>query len=129
MDGFNADPERDQNERGGVDEGGKHTGALVAEGFGVVCGAGLEVDGGKAEQEGEKVGGVVAGFGKKGERVGAQAGDEGDSDVGQRGDQGEAEHGLCAIRALAGARGSGRRVDMHKASLTGAGYACRRGVG
>ena len=94
MDGFNADPERDDDERGGIDEGGQHAGALVAEGPGVVGGARLEVDGGKAEQEGEKIGDVVAGLREQRERVGAQAGNEGDHDVGQRGHQREAQHGL-----------------------------------
>ncbi len=52
VNGFSADPERNENERGRIDEGGQNAGALVAEGPGVVCRAGLEVDRGKAEQEG-----------------------------------------------------------------------------
>ena len=79
VDGFDADPEGDDDERGRIDEGGQHAGPLVAEGLGVVGGAGLEVDGGKAEQEGQEIGDVVAGLGEQGQRVGAQPGHKGDA--------------------------------------------------
>ena len=62
VDGFDADPDGDDDESGGIDEGGKDSRSLVAEGFGVVGGPGLEVDGGEAEEQGQKVRGVVAGF-------------------------------------------------------------------
>ena len=117
MDGFDCDPEGDDDERGGVDEGGKHAGALIAEGFGVAGGAGLEVDGGKAEQEGEEVRGVVAGFREQSEGVGAQAGYEGNRDVGERGDQRKAENRLGSACAGWGRRG----VNMHESSIPGVG--------
>jgi len=117
MDGFGGDPEGDEDEGAGVDEGGEDAGALVAEGLGAVGGAGLEVDGGEAEQEGEEVGDVVAGFGEEGQGVGAKAGDEGNDDVGQGGDEGDAEY---SGRPFGG--GGRDRVDMHRASVTGDGY-------
>jgi hypothetical protein len=85
MDGLNADPERYDDEAGRIDEGGHHPGALVAECLGVAGGARLKVDGGKAEQQREKIGGIVPGLGEKRERVGAQAGHESDRDISKRG--------------------------------------------
>ena len=76
--GLDGDPERDDDQRAGVDESGQHAGALVAEGRGVVGRARLEVDGGKAEQEGQKIGDVVAGLREQRQRVGAQTGHKGD---------------------------------------------------
>jgi len=94
MDGFGGDPEGNDDEGARVDEGGEDAGALVAEGFGLAGGAGLEVDGDEAEQEGEEVRNVVAGLREEREGVGAQAGDEGDQHVGERGHKREAEDGL-----------------------------------
>ena len=117
MNGFDGDPEGDDDQRGGVDEGGEYAGALIAEGTSLVGGARLEVDGGEAEQEGQKIGGVVAGLRQQGQGVGAQAGDEGNDDVGQRGDQRDTQHERGPFCGLA-RRG---RVDMHRSSVTGVG--------
>ena len=54
MYGFDGDPKRDGDERGGVDKSREDAGALVAEGARVVRGTRLKVDRGKAEHEGEK---------------------------------------------------------------------------
>jgi hypothetical protein len=116
--GLNADPERDDDERGGVDEGGQHAGALVAEGARVVGRARLEVDRGKAEQQGQKIRGVVAGLRQQRQRVRAQPRNERDHHVGERGHQREAQNIGCPICALSGRR----RVDMHTPSVTGDGY-------
>ena len=75
------------NERGRIDECGEHAGALVAEGSGVVSRAGLKVDRGKAQQQGQEVRDVVAGFGEQRQRVSAQSGDKRDHDIGQGGRQ------------------------------------------
>ena len=126
VDGFEADPEGDEDEGSGVDEGGQNAGALVAESAFVIGRAGLEVDRRKAEQEGKEVGGIVACLGEQGQGVGAQAGDECDGHVSGGGDEGEAEYGLRPVSAGAG-RGGGRGVDMHMSSVIGAGYTCRGG--
>ena len=65
--------------------------------LGVVGGAHLEVDSGKAEQEGEEVRDVVAGFREEGEGVCAQAGDKGNGHIGQGGDEGKAKYGLGPV--------------------------------
>ena len=114
--------ERDGDQRGGVDEGGKHAGPLITEGAGVVGGARLEIDGRKAEQEGEKIGDVMAGLGEQRQRVRAQSGDEGDDDVGQRGRERKAQDKRGSPCVLA--RGGG--VKMHRDSVTGVGYAGKR---
>ena len=115
MDGLEADPDRNDDEGRRVDESRQHTRALVAEGLGVGSWPRLEIDGGKAEQQGQEVRSVVASFRKQPQRVGAQAEYESDDDVSKRGHQREAEHGL-------GATGSGRRcVDMHGNSIPGVG--------
>ena len=87
MDGLDGDPERDNDERGCVDESGQNAGALVAKGFGVAGGARLEVDGGKAEQQGEKVGNVMPSLLEQRQRVGAQTGHKGDHNIAERGDE------------------------------------------
>ncbi len=87
MDGLNGDPERDDDKSACVDKGGQHAGALIAEGLGVAGRAGLEIDGEKAEQEGEEIGEVVAGLREQRQRVGIQSGYKGDGDVSQRGHQ------------------------------------------
>ncbi len=102
----------------GVEKGGQHAGALVAKGLGMAGRAGLEVDGGKAEQQGEEIGDVVAGLGQQRQRVGAQAGHKGDRHIGERGRQRDAQYGLGSI--CAGRRG--RRVEMHREKYTGDGY-------
>ncbi len=53
MDGGEGDPEREDDEGEGVDEGGEDAGALVAEGLAVIGGAGLKVDGDEGEDDGE----------------------------------------------------------------------------
>ena len=115
---FHGDPERDDDERGSVDEGSEDAGALVAEGAGLVGRARLEVDRNKTEQEGQEIGDVVAGFGEQRQRVSAQAGDEGDNDVGQRGGQRDAQDEGCAVWTFV----SRRRMPMHRDSVTGVGY-------
>jgi hypothetical protein len=117
MDGFDCDPERDDDERGGVDKGGEDSGALIAECLGVAGGAGLEVDGGEAEQEGQEIRRVVAGLREQCEGVGAQPGYEGDNDISQRGNQRKAENGFCSACADRGGRG----VNMHGNSIPGVG--------
>ena len=112
VDGFDGDPNGNEDQGCGVDEGSEDTGALIAEGLGAVGGAGLEVDGDEAEEEREEVGGVVAGFGEEREGVSAESEDEGDHHVRKGGDKGEAEYGLCPRSA-----GRGRGVDMHDVSL------------
>ncbi len=110
VDCFEADPEGDDDEGSGIDESGHHPGPLIAEGFGMVGGEGLEVDGGKAEQQGQEVRDVVAGLGQKRKRVGAQADDKGHQHIGERGHKRKAKHRFGSIRA--GQRG--RRVNMHR---------------
>jgi len=90
VEGFDRDPDGDDDECGCVDEGGKHAGALIAEGLGMAGGAGLEIHCGEAQAKGEEVGDIVAGFGEQGQGVGAEAGDECDDDIGERGQQREA---------------------------------------
>ena len=60
MDGGDTDPGCEDDEGEGVDEGGEDSGALIAEGFLVGGGTGLEIDGGEREQDGEEVRYVVA---------------------------------------------------------------------
>ena len=122
--GFHGDPKRDGDEGGGVDEGSEDAGALIAEGASVVGGARLKIDGGKTEEEGEKVGDVVAGFGEQRQRVSAQTGDEGDDDVGQGGGQRDAQDQGCAVCTFV----SGRWLPMHSNSVTGVGYARKAGT-
>ena len=118
VDGFDGDPDGDDDERGGIDEGGQYAGALVAEGLGVGGRAGLKIDCNKTEQERQEIGDVVARFREQGKRVGAQSGDKGDDHVRQRGDEREAQNGLCP-----GCTGGRRRgVDMHSESVNGVGY-------
>ena len=62
MDGFDRDPEGDDYEGGGVDEGCEDTCAVIPEGLGIVRRAGVEVDSDETEQEGEKIRGIVARF-------------------------------------------------------------------
>ncbi len=81
VEGGDGDPEGEHDQGEGVDKGGEDAGALVAEGFLVGGGAGLEVDGDEGEDDGEEVGEVVAGLGDEGERVGAEAEDKGGDDV------------------------------------------------
>jgi len=118
MDGFDADPQRDDDERGCIDESGEHAGALIAEGLGVVRGAGLKVDRDKTQQKGEKVGYVVPGLREQRQGVGAQSGNKGNHHIGQRGYKGDAQHDGSPVCA----RPRGRRVDMHELSVTGDGY-------
>jgi len=95
VDGFNGDPDGDDDQGRRVDEGGEDTGALVAESLGIVARAVLKINRYEAEQEGQEVGGIVAGLRKQGEGVGAKAEDESDSDVGESSYEREAEYGLC----------------------------------
>ena len=53
----------------------------------------------------------------------AEAGDKRDRYVDQRSEQGNAKNGLGPARAHGGGR-SGRGVEMHTPSVTGAGYPC-----
>ena len=55
VDGVDGDPGGEDDEGDGVDEGGEDSGALVAEGFLVGGGTGLEVDGDEGEEDGEEV--------------------------------------------------------------------------
>ena len=72
MDGGEADPGGEDDEGEGVDERGQDAGALVAEGLLVGGWAGLEVDCGEGEQDGEQVADVVASLGDEREGVGAE---------------------------------------------------------
>ena len=54
MDGFDADPDRDHDERAGVDKGGQNAGALIAKGPGIIRRAGLEVDAAKLSSRARK---------------------------------------------------------------------------
>ena len=87
VDGFDGYPDGNGYQRSRVDECGQHAGPLIAEGLRWVGGAGLIVDRNKAEQQGQKIGEVVARFGEQRQRVSAQPSHEGDCHVSQRGHQ------------------------------------------
>jgi hypothetical protein len=110
MDGLKGDPERDDDEGARVDEGSQYAGALIAEGLGVAGRAGLQIDGEKAEQKGQKISEVVAGLREQRQRVGIQSGYEGDGDVSQRGHQRKTQYGLSSLSAGR----AGRCVQMHR---------------
>ncbi len=112
VDGFNADPERYNDQGCCVEEGGEDAGTLVAKGFPGVRRASLKVDGNEGEREGEEVGGVVASLREQRERVGADAGNQGEHHVDQGGEHGEPQNPL-------GAGGTCRvGVDVHGPSLS-----------
>src|SRR6185312_10363431 len=113
MDGGDGDPAGEDDESQCVDEGGQHTGALIAERFVGGGGAGLQVDGDKAEAEGEEVGEVVAGFGEQRKRVGAETEPRRREDIEQRQAEGKFEDALDA-----GLRRVGFRVDVHISSVS-----------
>ena len=94
VDGGEADPGGEDDEGEGVDEGGEDSGALIAEGFLVGGGTGLEVDGGEGEQDCQEVGYVVAGLGHEREGVGAHAEVEGRDDIGRSESHGDLEDPL-----------------------------------
>ena len=99
VDGFEGDPGGEDDERGGVDEGCEDSGALVAEGFLLGGGAGLEVDRNEGEEDGEEVAEVMAGFGDEGQGMGAETEDEGGDDVGECQRHGELQDALhLAVR-------------------------------
>jgi hypothetical protein len=95
MDCFDADPEGDEDERGGVEKGRQHAGALIAKGLALGGRAGLEVNRDEGERQGQEVGHVVAGFGEQRQRMRAQSGDQGKRHVEQRRQHGEPQHSAC----------------------------------
>jgi len=99
VDGLDGDPGGEDDEGGGVDEGREDSGALVAEGFLLGGGAGLEVDGNEREDDGEEVAEVVSSLGDEGQGVGAEAKDESGEDVGEGQRHGELQDALhLAVR-------------------------------
>jgi len=109
MNRLDGDPTRNEDQRERVEECRENAGTLVAEGFFVGGGTGLEPDGDEGEHDGERVGGVMSGFRDQGEGVGSQAGKQREHHIRNGGDKGEAQHFLhgCSVRA----------VNMHTGSV------------
>src|SRR6185437_2803123 len=84
VDGGDGDPAGENDEGDGVDEGGEDSGALIAEGFLVGGGAGLEIDGCEGQKDGEEIADVVTGLGDERQGVGSHAEVKGGKNVGRR---------------------------------------------
>ena len=99
VDGLEGDPDRENDQGGGVDECREDTRALIAEGFLLGCRAGLEVDSDEGEEDCKEIAEVVAGFGDEGQGVGTEAEDESGDDVGEGQRHGELQDALhLAVR-------------------------------
>ena len=98
MDGRNGDPDGDQNQRQRVEKGCQDAGSLVAEGLLVGRRPSLKVDGDERQQQGQKVGYVMAGLRDQSERMGMHSGYEGKDHIAQRGQQRYAQNSLRLLR-------------------------------
>src|SRR5215831_174436 len=84
--------ERYAHQRQRVDQGGEHTGAMVAVGLGGARRPRLQINRGEGKQERKEVGKVMSGFRQQRQGMGSDAGDHQQYDIGQGDEQGNAQN-------------------------------------
>jgi hypothetical protein len=118
--GLVKDEERNRNQRHGVDQRGQNSRAMVAIGLGGTGRARLQIDGNQGQQQSEKIGKIVSGFGEQRQRMGTNAGHHQQHDVGESHAQRNLQYSLGTAPAM--------NVDVHFLSVR-AGKAGFKAVG
>ena len=105
VDGSDRQPDCDADQGKRIDERGQHSSAAITKGFFIGGRAAMEIDRDKGQQQRQKVGSIVAGFGDQRQAVGAKSDQQREQDIAKGEHQRNAKDALGLI--------VGWRMHMH----------------